>query len=116
MGIDYSKLAHPKPALRVEQKRAKRLSDAQLEKDARNAVRHRDGWTCRVPGCKEAGVHLHHVVYRSKSKALRWHRSNLCYLCAAHHAMEHAGRITISGNADEELVITGARKDLAFKL
>jgi hypothetical protein len=32
------------------------------------------------------------------------------------NAMVHAGRISISGNADEELIITGDRKDLAFKL
>jgi hypothetical protein len=40
----------------------------------------------------------------------------LCFLCPAHHALEHAGKITISGNADEHLTITGAKEYLEFKL
>jgi 5-methylcytosine-specific restriction endonuclease McrA len=116
MGVDYSGLAYPKGDLRIEHKREKRLTDAEREKQARLAVRIRDGRRCAVPGCREAGVQLHHVVYRSRSKKLRWATSNLCYLCVAHHRLQHAGRIHVSGNADDELVITGAKKDLAFKL
>jgi len=37
-------------------------------------------------------------------------------LCAAHHALLHAGLITITGDADEHLTITGDKRDLAFKL
>jgi len=116
MSIDYSVLALPKGPLRVDEKRAKRLTDESLEAAARKAVRARDGKRCAVPGCRDAGVHLHHIVYRSKSKKLRWATSNLIYLCLAHHRLEHAGRITISGNADEHLTITGSKADLSFKL
>lgn len=116
MGIDYSQLAHPKGELRVERKRQKRLSDEEQERDARKRVRLRDGRRCAVPGCREPGAHLHHIVYRSRSRALRWATANLCFLCPAHHAMEHAGRITISGNADEHLTITGDVEALKFKL
>ena len=116
MGIDWSQFQFAKGALRVEEKREKRLEDESLEDKARKAVRLRDGARCSVPGCREAGVHLHHIVYRSRSKKLRWATSNLCYLCVAHHRLEHAGRIHISGNADDELVITGAKADLKFKL
>jgi 5-methylcytosine-specific restriction endonuclease McrA len=116
MGIDYSALAHPKGTLRVERKRQKRLTDDECERHARAAVRHRDGRRCAVPGCREHGSHLHHIVYRSRSRTLRWATANLCFLCPAHHALEHAGKITISGNADEHLTITGAKEYLEFKL
>lgn len=116
MGIDTSQLAFPKGKPGVEIKRAARLSDEALEEAARKAVRKRDGRRCSVPGCREDGVHLHHIIYRSKSKTLRWATSNLCYLCVAHHAWEHAGKITISGNADDEIVVKGERRYLAFKL
>ena len=116
MGIDWSGFAHPKGALRVEVKREQRVKDESLEDKARKAVRKRDGARCSVPGCRESGVHLHHIVYRSKSKALKWASSNLCYLCVAHHALQHAGKISISGNADEELIMKGDRKWLAFRL
>lgn len=116
MGIDYGSLAFPKGPLRVDDKRQKRIADESLEDAARKAVRLRDGARCSVPGCREAGAHLHHIVYRSRSKKLRWATSNLCFLCVVHHALEHAGRIHISGNADDELVITGAKADLKFRL
>ncbi len=116
MGIDWSLFAIPKGPLRVEEKRDKRLTEAQAERQCREAVRKRDKGKCVVPSCKEPAKHLHHVVYRSKSKRLKWATSNCCSLCVAHHALEHAGRITIAGNADEHLTITGDRKDLSFRL
>ena len=117
MGIDTSDLKFPKALeLRVEAKRRKRITDQALEREARAQVRARDGNRCAVPGCREHGEHLHHIVYRSKSKALRWRTSNLCFLCRAHHAMEHAGKITISGDANVHLDVQGDRAILAFKL
>lgn len=116
MGIDYGSLAFPKGKLAVEAKREKRLTDESLEDAARKAVRLRDGARCTVPGCREAGVHLHHIVYRSRSKKLHWATSNLCFLCVAHHRLEHAGRIRVTGNADDELTITGEAKYLRFRL
>lgn len=117
MAIDTSNFAFPKSTkLTVEAKRDKRVKDESLEDAARKAVRKRDGMRCSVPGCREAGLHLHHIVYRSKSKKLRWSTGNLCYLCIGHHGLEHGGKITISGNADEELIVTGEAKYLRFVL
>jgi 5-methylcytosine-specific restriction endonuclease McrA len=117
VGIDTSGFAFPKGALRVEVKREKRLTLGELERRARVAVRLRDGFKCVVPGCKDEGIHLHHIVYRSRSKALKWAVHNLCYLCVAHHDLEHAGKITIHPRtAEGELIVTGEKKYLAFRL
>lgn len=120
MAIDTTDLAFPKAPkgeLRVEVKRTKRLSLAALEKEARAEARRRYGWHCAVPGCKESGVHLHHIVYRSQSKRKRWQVENLVPLCTAHHELEHAGKITIHPRtADGELLITGETQYLKFKL
>lgn len=77
-------------------------------------MKKRDGGKCVVPGCKERSAHLHHILYRSKGG--KWRTENIASLCPCHHALVHAGRIQISGNADEHLTITGDKKDLAFKL
>ena len=114
MGIDYSSLRYGKGPLRVEATRAKRLTKAEEERICRATVKQRDKGKCRVPGCKEASANLHHVVYRSKGG--RWKAENIASLCVGHHAMVHAGRIQISGNANEHLTITGSKKDLAFRL
>lgn len=106
--------ACPKPEPRIYAKRATKLSLAQQERDCRIAVRRRDKGRCVVPGCKERSAHLHHIVYRSRGG--KWRSPNICSLCVAHHQLVHAGRIQISGNADEELIITGDRLDLEFKL
>ena len=48
-------------------------------------------------------AHLHHMVYRSHcgDNSTR----NLIALCAGHHQRGlHAGRIRVSGNADDELI------------
>lgn len=117
MGIDYAALKFGKGQLGVEVKREKRVTDESLEDAARKAVRLRDGWHCVVPGCKEAGIHLHHIVYRSRSKKLKWAHHNLCYLCVAHHQLEHAGKITIQPRtAEGELIVTGDARYLKFKL
>ena len=114
MAIDYSSLRYGKGPLRVEATRAKRLTKAEQERACRIAVERRDKGRCVVPGCKEVGRHSHHIVYRSRGG--RWRSENICLLCVGHHAMVHAGRIQISGNANEHLTITGSKKDLAFKL
>lgn len=117
MGVDYNGFAFPKAQkLRVEAKREKRLVDEAMEDAARAAVRVRDGMRCSVPGCREKGTELHHIVRRSRSKAKRWEISNLCYLCHAHHSLEHGGKIHIARKADGELIVTGARKYLEFRL
>jgi hypothetical protein len=114
--MDTSELAFPKPLPRIVARHIRKLDLAQLERQCRTNVRRRDKGKCVVPGCKERGSHLHHIVYRSHSRRMTWLTSNCASLCPSHHALQHAGKISISGNADEHLTITGARKYLAFRL
>lgn len=98
----------------AEQKRSKRLDKQQQERECREKVRARDKGKCRIPGCKERAEHMHHITYRSKGG--KWRSENIASLCPSHHHMVHLGKIQISGNADEELIITGERAALSFKL
>lgn len=120
MGIDTSDFAFPKASpgkLRVEVKRDKRLTGAEQERKCREEVWARYGRKCAVPGCKEQAVHQHHIVYRSQSKRLKYEPTNRVPLCEAHHKLEHAGKITIHPRtADGELIITGEKQYLTFKL
>lgn len=121
MGIDYTGFAIPKvkegDKLRVEERRERRLTNTQREKECRAEVWRRYGRKCNIPGCKEPAVHQHHIVYRSKSKALYYEPSNRAPLCQAHHDLEHAGKITIHPRtAEGELIVTGDKQYLEFKL
>jgi 5-methylcytosine-specific restriction endonuclease McrA len=107
-------VACPKPEPSIYGKQQAKRDLAKLERDVRLAVRKRDKGKCVVPGCKESSRHLHHIVFRSRGG--KWDTRNICSLCPAHHALVHAHRITIAGNADEHLEIQGDRKDLEFKL
>jgi hypothetical protein len=106
----------PKPQPRcVLKKKAEKLDD-QAERVCRIAVNARDKRKCRIPGCKEYGAELHHVVPRSQSKRKRWLTSNCLLLCLDHHRLRHAGVIQITGNADEEIIVTGDVNRLRFRL
>ncbi len=106
----------PKPTPRCVQKKIREKLDQRDERVARELTRKRDKGRCRIPNCRERGEHLHHIVYRSKSKRLRWVTSNLVWLCTDHHRLLHAAIIQISGNADEEIVITGDVDRLRFRI
>ncbi len=112
----YRECAHAKPELSAVQKKRKEKRDAQDERACREITRKRDGGRCRIPNCHERAEHLHHIVYRSKSKRLRWKTENCVWLCADHHSLQHAGVIHISGNADEEIIVTGDVDRLRFRL
>ena|SRR5262252_4250403 len=114
MGIDTSMLKFAKPVPRVVTKRAKRLDVLSQERICREVVRKRDKGRCVVPGCREKSAHLHHIVYRSRGG--KWRSGNICSLCVGHHALVHAGQIQISGDANDELIITGPKEYLRFKL
>lgn len=109
-------LLFPKPTPRVVAKKRLKLADAKAERAAREIVRKRDHGKCGIPGCKEKAAHLHHIVYRSKSRSRRWDPANLTSLCVDHHGLVHAGVIRISGNADDELIIEGETNLLRFGL
>lgn len=112
----YQTCALPKGELRAVTFRKRDLKDAKAERACRKVVKRRDDNRCVVPRCRNFGKHMHHIVYRSKSKGLRWATSNNCLLCVDHHRLEHAGEITIRGNADKTLVITGNVDALKFRL
>jgi hypothetical protein len=116
MGIDTSGLAFPKGALRVEVKREKRLTNEERERDCKREVTRLYGRKCCVPGCKEMGLDDHHVIHRSQSKRLKYLPENRRPICRAHHDLEHGGKIQIATNKDGELIITGEKKYLQFKL
>src|SRR5882672_3754984 len=84
MSLDMTdkRLGYPKAEPRIVSKKRREKVEAKAERAAREIVRKRDGGKCRIPGCKERAVHLHHIVYRSKSKRLKWHPANLVSLCA----------------------------------
>lgn len=104
----YQTAPIPKPEIRAVTWKRRDKKDAQAERACRKVVKRRDDNRCVVPRCRAYGRHMHHIVYRSKSKGLRWATSNNCLLCTDHHRLEHAGAITIRGNADDgRLVITG---------
>lgn len=108
-GLGFPK-RQPRMKDRVEQKR----DLAQQERDCRKAVKARDKGHCVVPFCKERAVHLHHVTYRSKGG--KWRSGNVCSLCLFHHQAVHAGKISIAGDADVHLDITGDPAYLAVRL
>lgn len=103
----YQTARFPKPEISAVALKRRDLKDAQAERACRKFVKRRDDNRCIIPRCRQYGQHLHHIVYRSKSRGLRWATSNNCLLCVDHHRLEHAGEITIRGNADRTLVITG---------
>ena len=112
----YQRCSIPKPEISAVTRRRRDLLDAKAERICRGIVKKRDGNRCVIPRCRSYGRHLHHIVYRSKSRGLRWATSNTCLLCTDHHRLEHAGEITIRGNADKALVITGDVDALKFRL
>jgi len=103
----YQTCKIPKPEIGAVTRKRRDLLDAQAERICRTLTRTRDDGRCQVPGCRRSAQHLHHIVYRSKSRRLRWQTANCVWICRSHHALEHAGEITIAGNADGQLVVTG---------
>jgi len=62
----------------------------------------RDGWQCRVPGCRAYGpLHLHHIVFRSHGGGDE--PENLVSLCDFHHKALHDGWIRCVGRAPDVL-------------
>lgn len=103
----YQRCPIPKPEIRAVTRKRRQLQDQQAERLCRKVTRLRDESRCRVPGCRRSARHLHHLVYRSASRIAKWATSRCLWLCVEHHQLEHAGEITIAGNADGRIVVTG---------
>ena len=114
--MNYEGLASPKPEPRVIAKLRAKKWDAKNERACREITRKRDHGKCRIPGCKERADHWCHIQARSLSRARRYDTANTLWLCADHHRLQHAGEITISGNADVEVFVTGNIDLLRFRL
>jgi hypothetical protein len=68
----------------------------------RRLVMHRDGYRCRVPGCRSARfLEVHHIVHRADGGD--HDPSGLVLLCDGHHKAHHEGFITIGGRAPDYL-------------
>ena len=87
----------------------------------RRAVRKRDGYRCRFPGCKATrNLHVHHVRRFADSPELRHAVGNCITLCVRHHRMvtgkeeEYAGMFLsiISGSDDLSLKLIALRYGL----
>jgi len=62
----------------------------------------RDGWQCKVPGCRAYGpLHLHHIVFRAHGGGDG--PENLVTLCDFHHQALHDSWIRCVGQAPDTL-------------
>lgn len=113
-----SGLKFAKDEPRIVGKKRQKLDAASEERECRAFVKARDKGRCVVPGCKTPrdGIEMHHVIPRSRSRRLKWATSNNCLVCKTHHALRHAGKISITGDANGELLINGPREMLEFRL
>lgn len=116
--VDADQVGKPisKGEARCVTKRRQEKVEAKNERACREITKKRDLGKCRVPGCIDRALHLHHIVYRSASSKRKWATGNCVWLCVDHHRLEHAGEITISGDADQELIVTGNLDALKFRL
>ena len=99
--------ACPKPPSRYARAKEKDRAEAKQWDRVKAETTARDECCCRVCGkfCNPRAIgllykpHHHHLIYRSASGPDEtW---NVCLLCADCHDDEHAGRLQLSGDADE---------------
>ena len=84
---EYKKVAKitQKTRIRAVSKKRKTVS-----KKTYNEVYERDKGVCRICGCNL--IELHHIIYRSESKALIDEPSNCIMLCNKHHKLVHSNK------------------------
>jgi hypothetical protein len=67
-----------------------------------HVLRHRDGGTCRFPGCeRKRWLNAHHLVHWADGGATNL--DNLVLLCHAHHRLIHEGGWRTSGHPGRDL-------------
>lgn len=94
-------LALPKPPPRVVDKHAERLAKAKREREAKSAVRARDGKWCVVCGWRRASEVHEALQFRSRGGEVSL--ENSIYVCAqpsgvCHQLMQQGHRIDVEGN------------------
>lgn len=80
-----------------------------------NLVHRRDGWKCRVKGCKaRQNLHAHHIVYRSAGGDDI--ASNLCTMCERCHSALHDRFILIKqlSSTGEAVEVIDAGKPIVW--
>lgn len=89
-------------AIIVDDERGKRAA-SEIPPAMRRQIFERDQYRCRFPGCRSArNLDIHHVEHQEHGGD---HSSgNLGTVCRGHHKLNHDGVISISGDADGELV------------
>jgi hypothetical protein len=76
----------------------------------RRALDHRHP-TCAVPGCAATrGLHAHHIRHWEDGGPTEL--ANLALLCPYHHRLHHSGGITITGPADDLIVVDSSGRQL----
>jgi hypothetical protein len=76
----------------------------------RRALEHRHP-TCAIPGCVATrGLHAHHIRHWEDGGLTEL--ANLALLCPFHHRLHHSGGITITGPADDLIVIDSSGRQL----
>ncbi len=74
----------------------------------RRHVMTRDGFQCRVPGCRsKRNLDVHHIVFQSRRGSHK--ASNLITLCSGHHQQLHEGALVVSGKAPHAVVLSALR-------
>lgn len=94
---------------RADEKAEKRTAAKKQQRDVYRIVTERDKRKCRAclnqanPSALDmlSKGHHHHIVFRSAGG--KDESSNLMLACARCHAAIHAHRLSVRGNADEEL-------------
>lgn len=76
--------------LKKRSKKSNRVS--YKEEQWKKAVRERDDFTCRFPGCsfRSKSIDAHHIAMRSRRPDLKFVVENGIALCRSHHAEVHA--------------------------
>lgn len=78
MSIDYSQMAFPKGKNLVKKKKTKDIS-----KTNREEIKKLFKGKCGL--CGKAGVHIHHIIYKSEDKSKIDDIDNLILLCLECH-------------------------------
>ncbi|HET9624578.1 MAG TPA: HNH endonuclease signature motif containing protein [Kofleriaceae bacterium] len=84
---------------RIDDRAASDRAHQEVAPSVARRVWRRDGWRCRVPGCRSSrGLEIHHVVHRAHGGSHE--AANLVLLCSACHAAHHRGKVRITGTAE----------------
>ncbi|HWU88663.1 MAG TPA: HNH endonuclease signature motif containing protein [Kofleriaceae bacterium] len=84
-----------------------------LTKRLRKHIFARDGYVCRVPGCRRViGLDIHHIQFQEHGGGHEpW---NLVLTCSSHHAAVHDGKLAISGRAPDSVRFVFTRGHARF--